>query len=59
MNVHITSEPRPEARDDGVEGAGGRRRWLRPVLRILGILMAAALMLVLLGLLFSPRYWRF
>jgi len=31
----------------------------RPLVRVLFILFAAALMLVLLGLLISPRYWRF
>jgi len=59
MNVDITSDA-----DRPTEGDVGEppRRWGRHVrfaLRALGILLAAALMLVLLGLLFSPRYWRF
>lgn len=31
----------------------------RPLVKFTVILLAAALMLVLLGLLVSPRYWRF
>lgn len=31
----------------------------RPLFKVLFIVFAAALMLVLLGLLISPRYWRF
>ncbi len=59
MSVDITSDPKPEARDDLVERSGPWRPRLRFAMRILGIVLAAALMLVLLGLLFSPRYWRF
>jgi hypothetical protein len=59
MDVDITPDT---ARQGEREAAEPTRRWgghVRFVLRILGILFAAALMLVLLGLLFSPSYWRF
>jgi hypothetical protein len=59
MNVDITSDTEPQAEEDVVEPT---RRWgphARVVLRILGIFLAAALILILLGLLFPPSYWRF
>jgi len=59
MNVDII--PGADRQAEGNVGEPSRRwgRHARFVLRILGILLAAVLMLVLLGLLFSPSYWRF
>lgn len=54
------SEP-TSADDPEVSAAPPARRPLsqRPLFKALFILFAAAVMLVLLGLLISPRYWRF
>lgn len=59
MSVDIGSDPRHETSHDLREEPGRRHPRLRLALRIVGILLATALMLVLLGLLFSPSYWRF
>ena len=59
MNVDITSEADREVEGDVGESPPHWGRRVRFVLRILGIILAAALMLVLLGLLFPSSYWRF
>ena len=59
MNGDIATDPERHAEEDLAEPT---RHWgphARFVLRILGILLAGALILILLGLLFPPSYWRF
>lgn len=63
MENEIGATPDPAAADpqafDGPSGEPARRLHAHPVVRLAVALLAVALILVLLGSLFSPRYWRF